>query len=157
MEYVCDLLAIQFDLGEPPVPPQVWLDTDPGSGIIEPDNSVDVNLAFNAGSLPDGTYEGIFRLITNDPFNGISDIPLVMNVGQVGIDDNTEILPGRFALPKLAMYRLRHSTSSVRKSQQYTTASGMPANIRCYGMPKTCHPEHILSDFYVMTNQPKPR
>jgi len=98
MEYVCDLLAIQFDLGEPPVPPQVWLDTDPGSGIIEPDNSVDVNLAFNAGSLPDGTYEGIFRLITNDPFSGISDIPLVMNVGQVGIDDNTEILPGRFAL-----------------------------------------------------------
>ena len=98
MEYVCDLLAIQFDLGEPPVPPQVWLDTDPGSGIIEPDNSVDVNLAFNAGSLPDGVYEGIFRLITNDPFSGISDIPLVMNVGQVGIDDNTEILPGRFAL-----------------------------------------------------------
>jgi hypothetical protein len=96
--YVCDSLAIQYAAGEAPTPPQLWLAVDPDNGIIEPDNSVDVTLAFSAGSLSEGIYQGILRLFTNDNFNGITDIPLTLIVGQVAIDDDNTNMPLQFGI-----------------------------------------------------------
>jgi hypothetical protein len=91
------MLAVEFDLGPAPISPELWLAIDPYSGTVAPESSVDVSLAFAPGDLPDGLYIGTLRLITNDPNNGINDLPIFMNVGQVGISDG-ESIPYQFAL-----------------------------------------------------------
>ena len=95
--YVQDMLAIDYCLGTAPTPPELYLTIDPSSGTVAPESDIDVNLTFAPGELPAGDYTGTFRLITNDPYNGINDLPIIMHVGQVGIADDNAV-PYRFAL-----------------------------------------------------------
>jgi len=97
LPYMQDMLAIDFGRGAAPIPPEVWLTIDPYSGTVEPEADIDVNLAFSAGDLPDGDYDAALRLITNDPNNGINDLPVYMHVGLVGIADG-DAVPFQFAL-----------------------------------------------------------
>ena len=96
-DYVCNSLAISFTAGDAPVPPQLWLDVDPDNGIIEPGNSVDIDLTFSAGELPVGSYDGILRLMTNVDYSNITDIPITLNIDPLDIDIDTNV-PSRFAL-----------------------------------------------------------
>ncbi|MCD6162984.1 MAG: T9SS type A sorting domain-containing protein [candidate division Zixibacteria bacterium] len=96
--YIRDELAIAFNLGDAPILPELWLDIDPNNGIIEPENDVDVSLTFSADELDIGTYQGFLRLITNDPNNGISDIPIILTVGTAYIDNTIVNKPDRFVI-----------------------------------------------------------
>lgn len=93
MPYMQDNLAIEFALGTPPVLPQTYLTIEPNNGIILPGDDVNITLGFDAGSLADGEYTALLRLFTNDPDDGITDIPLTLHVGIVGIADDELELP----------------------------------------------------------------
>lgn len=95
--YVHDLLAVEFYLGPPPTP-LTWIDISPANGIISPSDNVLTDVIFSAGELPDSSYEAILRLLTNDPNHFTNNIPVTMNVGQVGIDDDITAIPSQFDL-----------------------------------------------------------
>jgi len=96
--YVANDLAVEFILGQAPVPPELWLTCTPSNGIIPADDDALVNMMFDASELEDGTYEAVIRLYTNDPSNGVTDIPMTLRAGVSGIAENESAIPTRFAL-----------------------------------------------------------
>ena len=98
MPYMQDNLAIEFELGAPPVLPETYLTIDPDNGIILPGNNTDITLGFDGSSLADGAYTGIIRLLINDPNIGITDLPFTFNVGVVDIPETEPELPKQMAV-----------------------------------------------------------
>ncbi|MCP4580464.1 MAG: T9SS type A sorting domain-containing protein [candidate division Zixibacteria bacterium] len=101
MPYMEDNLAVEFTLGDAPAPPQTWILCAPGNGIIAPEENIDVDITFNAGSLEVGTYNAVLRLLTNDQLNGITDIEVVLNVGATDITQPDAEIPTSFALSQI--------------------------------------------------------
>ncbi len=96
--YVANDLAVEFILGQAPVPPELWLTYTPSNGIIPADDNILVNMLFDAGELEDGTYEATIRLYTNDQANGITDIPVTLRAGVSDITEPEPAIPAGFAL-----------------------------------------------------------
>ncbi len=57
-----------------------WLEASPDSGTILPSENQKVNLIFNSNGLPEGIYTGNLRFSTNDPYNPLKTIPVIMEV-----------------------------------------------------------------------------
>ena len=71
--YMHDNLAIKFGLG--------WLLVSPSSGIVDPHDSFEATVTFDASNLSTGTYTGNIHLDSNDPVNPNAVIPVTLNVG----------------------------------------------------------------------------
>ncbi len=93
--YADDGVAVQFDLDPYYAPPQTWMAIDPTGGFIEPESNYDIDMSFDADGLSAGIYNGVIRLLTNDPSNGITDMDVIMNVSTTGINELAE-KPSRF-------------------------------------------------------------
>jgi subtilisin family serine protease len=71
--YMHDNLTIRFGLG--------WLVVTPSSGIVDPHDSFEATVTFDATNLLTGTYTGSIHLDSNDPVNPNAVIPVTLNVG----------------------------------------------------------------------------
>jgi len=59
-----------------------WLDITPTDGVVLEGRSQAINIALNSSGLPQGTYNAILKLISNDRYNISNDIPIRMDVTQ---------------------------------------------------------------------------
>ena len=72
--YMHDNLTIKFALG--------WLLASPSSGIVDPHDSFDATVTFDASNLSTGIYTGSINLDCNDPANPNAVIPVTLTVGE---------------------------------------------------------------------------
>ena len=72
-EYIHDDMAILFNAAS-------WLSVDPGSGSIDPNDEMVINVNFDAAELPEGDYFGQLTFNSNDPDTPQLDIPVTMTV-----------------------------------------------------------------------------
>ena len=78
--------------------PLFWLTASPLEGVLAPDESMDMDLTFDATDMEIGSYTGQLVLTTNDPEHRTIAVPCTLLVGQVGVDDNPTSLPSVFSL-----------------------------------------------------------
>lgn len=72
--------------------PGDWLSVEPINGTIAPQESVDLDVYVNAGSLLEGDYPGTLTINSNDPENSEIIIPINLLVrDEVGVDENQAI------------------------------------------------------------------
>ncbi len=67
-------------------PTPQWLTVSPMSGTVAPDGTSMLDVTFNSTGLTLGVYEGIIRILNNDPANNQLDVPCTLSVS-VGIDE----------------------------------------------------------------------
>ncbi|MEN8006747.1 MAG: choice-of-anchor D domain-containing protein, partial [Candidatus Krumholzibacteriota bacterium] len=72
--YVADGLAVQIR-----AMPQ-WLSVAPADGTVWAPGSTDLDVTFDATGLVGGTYDGIIRVISNDPDEGEYEVPVQLVV-----------------------------------------------------------------------------
>ncbi|MGE5175287.1 MAG: S8 family serine peptidase [Hyphomicrobiales bacterium] len=70
--YVHDNLAIEFRTTPD------WLVASPSSGTIPPGGSLPIQVTFNSADLFGGTYAGTLRLASNDPDEGVTNLPATL-------------------------------------------------------------------------------
>ncbi|MGH7725002.1 MAG: S8 family serine peptidase [Candidatus Eiseniibacteriota bacterium] len=89
--YVHDNLAIQISRTPD------WLSVTPESGTVPAGESRNVSIDFDSQDLEPGTYQGNLRLSSNDPDEGVIDMPVELIVNDlVGVDD--PVLPREYGL-----------------------------------------------------------
>lgn len=77
--------------------PYSWLSVGDMNGVTFEQESSDAELTFNTMGIPAGTYETLLRVSSNDPDNGMIEVPVVLNVNQE-VSNETETLPNQVAL-----------------------------------------------------------
>lgn len=94
--YVHDSLAIGFYLGE--ANSLDWIGIDNDSGSIPANSTLQIPVTFDAGGLDVGSYNAVLRILTNDYESLETFIPVIMNIGPLGIDDDISSVPADFEL-----------------------------------------------------------
>ncbi len=79
--YLHSNMAIQFRR------PVTWINISPRTGTIEPGNATSVALTFNAAGLSAGVYNCHLELLSNDPDQGLINLPVTFTVGGTGTPD----------------------------------------------------------------------
>jgi len=80
-EYIHDGLAVKFYPGDSTE--LSWLALADDGGIVEAQDTRNITLTFNAGTLEIGEYGAGLRLLTNDPDSLVNDISVIMSVEEV--------------------------------------------------------------------------
>jgi len=75
-----------------------WLFVDPASSTISANDSLDLNVTFDASGLSEGTYEQNILIISNDPNSPEVTIPVSLTVTPSGIEDSFTRIPKKFIL-----------------------------------------------------------
>ncbi|MEQ8924275.1 MAG: S8 family serine peptidase [Fulvivirga sp.] len=57
-----------------------WISFNPKSGEVEPGNSFEIIVEFDATGLEGGVYESIINIESNDPLNPLVEVPVTLNV-----------------------------------------------------------------------------
>jgi len=78
-----------------------WLSIEPLSGVINPSDSVEVNVTFNSTGLSIGTYTGSIVFSSNDPMQPFTTIPVSLVVGNCPLPAPLNLL-GVEILPNIA-------------------------------------------------------
>jgi len=79
--------------------PAQWLTLSNSVAVIPPSGSADIVLAVDAASLPEGSYEGIIQIDTNDSTLAGITIPVHLQVNQsTGTGGEHAKIPGQFTL-----------------------------------------------------------
>ncbi len=79
--------------------PIFWLTVSPTMGTLFPDESIDLNVTFDASDVEPGLYTGNILINSNDPDNPSIAIPCTLHVIPVDIAENaTDALPTELAL-----------------------------------------------------------
>jgi hypothetical protein len=65
-------------------PIEQWLSVSPASGTITPGNSNALTVTCDATNLTAGTYQALLRFVSNDPVNGMVDVPVTFTVTEGG-------------------------------------------------------------------------
>ena len=60
-----------------------WFDLEPNNGVLEPDGNVNVTATVDPEGLPDGIYESVLRISSNDPETPVLGVPIVLTFGVV--------------------------------------------------------------------------
>jgi hypothetical protein len=64
-----------------------WISAAPGNGTTAPGSNSPVNVVFDSASLTDGVYTGTLCLTSNDPVNGLVQVPVTLTVQNAyGVD-----------------------------------------------------------------------
>lgn len=95
-DYVHNDLAVRFYLGDPNE--LEWLGLEAQTGELESGSTLQIPLIFNSTGMTEGQYTAVVRLLTNDDDFLVNEIPVVLRVGTVGIDDPIGPLPDAFSL-----------------------------------------------------------
>lgn len=90
--YVHSNMAIKIEKG------LAWVDESPNSGTIAPGGNQNVTVTFNSTGLSIGTYAGFLKVNSNDPNRPVKNLPIRLNVGPVGIENNVSGIPTEFDL-----------------------------------------------------------
>lgn len=110
-EYVHDQLAIEFRLGEAP-PDLTWMTADPIAGDIEPYNTQNVNITFDATGLATGTYQAMLSIMNTSMESPLVEIPVTMFVEEVlALDDDINNIPRALTLANVYPNPFNASTS----------------------------------------------
>ncbi|MCK4654352.1 MAG: T9SS type A sorting domain-containing protein, partial [Candidatus Cloacimonetes bacterium] len=64
-----------------------WLSLSPESETVFPDSSVIINVMFDATDLEIGTYDAQIVIISNDPENPETIIPIILNIVEAGSNE----------------------------------------------------------------------
>ena len=75
-EYVASNKALRFTRTT------VWLTAGPTSGSVAPDTAQEMTLTFDTTGLPEGPYTAELVIVTNDPAQPSTTIPVTLNVGE---------------------------------------------------------------------------
>lgn len=78
-DYVHDNLAVR--LGTVPD----WLSANPAQGVVPPGGSVPIMVTFDASGLFGGGYDGLLRILNNDPVNGLIEVSAHLDVTGVPV------------------------------------------------------------------------
>src|SRR6185436_12719622 len=73
-DFVDPGIAVRF------VPTQQWLTVSPSTGRVEPGESVALNARLNAFGLSGGSYHASLQLLTNDPDEDTTLVPVDLRV-----------------------------------------------------------------------------
>ncbi|MEL6824337.1 MAG: FlgD immunoglobulin-like domain containing protein, partial [Calditrichota bacterium] len=86
-------------LGTNPLGDLEWLTLSDSEGVLQAGESDTISVTFDSNGLPSGEqFNGVLRLITNDPDETVVGIPVTMSVGDpVGIGDEP-LTPVNFVL-----------------------------------------------------------
>jgi uncharacterized repeat protein (TIGR01451 family) len=57
-----------------------WISASPGNGTTTAGSNSPVNVVFDSASLADGVYTGTLCVISNDPINGLVQVPVTLTV-----------------------------------------------------------------------------
>jgi len=69
---------------------QGWLGIEPVSGIIEPGNTENIAVTFNATDMELGTYSAIAQFESNDPDANLVDVDITLQISQMMVSISTE-------------------------------------------------------------------
>jgi subtilisin family serine protease len=100
--YMHENLAIRFGLG--------WLLVSPSSGIIDPHDSHEATVTFDASILSDGVYTGSVHLDSNDPVNPEVEIPATLNVGEQSTGSISGIVTDELSNPIMNVHVIAEGT-----------------------------------------------
>jgi hypothetical protein len=84
-EYLHNQLSVQFSRG-----PR-WLSSDVYGGVLTAGQIQNVNLTFDADNLEIGNYNALIKLSSNDPDEGLLEIPVTLFVTETANDE--EMIP----------------------------------------------------------------
>ncbi len=90
--YIHNNLAIKIEKG------LGWVDEVPNQGTIGPGGNQNVVVTFNSTGLSIGQYSGFLKVNSNDPNRPVKDVRIRLNVGPVGVSNNTSGIPENFEL-----------------------------------------------------------
>jgi subtilisin family serine protease len=62
------------------IPPLTWVKAEPVSGIVPSGASIPIRVYLNAANLPDGTYNHVLTMATNDPEQANLPLPVTLRV-----------------------------------------------------------------------------
>jgi hypothetical protein len=79
--YVHNGLAVRFCWAPPPGP-LTWISPSPASGEVVAGDSADIAVMLRSESLPLGVYQALLRIMTNDPQQMISMVPVTLTVAE---------------------------------------------------------------------------
>lgn len=83
-----------------------WLTVTPLTGTIAPAGSTDLNVNLNATNLELGVYEGIIRILSNDPETPQLDVPVTVGL-YTGIADGSKLTVAVYPNPANNMLNIR--------------------------------------------------
>jgi len=68
-----------------------WLSTDPISGIVNPNSSVNIEVTFNATNISAGVYNATLDITSNDPDEPVVNVPVELTVLPPSCPDPTNL------------------------------------------------------------------
>ena len=72
-----------------------WLSVSQDAGSVPPFNQDQLEVTFDAGELPNGSYNGYILINSNDPDQGSLEIPVALEIGWLdAVDDLTVFVSG---------------------------------------------------------------
>jgi subtilisin family serine protease len=66
-----------------------WLSVSPVSGSVQPYSENQLEVTFDASDLPNGAYNGFILINSNDPDEGMLEIPVTLEVGLQDVSTST--------------------------------------------------------------------
>ncbi|MCP4582833.1 MAG: T9SS type A sorting domain-containing protein [candidate division Zixibacteria bacterium] len=119
---------VQAELAVKIVYPTFWLTVSQAGGMVYPDESMDLDVTFDATEVSPGTYTGSIWITSNDPENQSVNIPCTLSVIPTGIEDGDyTAIPVAFSL-----------------KQNYPNPFNPKTDIS-FGLPKT---DHVTLEVY---------
>ena len=65
-----------------------WLSVSSSAGSVPPFNEEQLEVTFDTGEMPDGSYNGLIRINSNDPDESVLEIPVALEIGWLdAVDD----------------------------------------------------------------------
>ncbi|MCP4582835.1 MAG: T9SS type A sorting domain-containing protein, partial [candidate division Zixibacteria bacterium] len=125
--YVANQLAVGMLLGDSNA--LDWLAIDADIGTVDPYANQSIPITFNTSELEEGTYSAILNLLTNDYNMLVNEIPITLNVGTVGIEDEIAELPAEFAL-----HNVYPNPFNAEATISYSLAQASDISIEIYNL-----------------------
>ena len=98
--YIHDQMAVQFAA----IPE--WIRLYPTEGVIPEAQNQDVDVLLDAAGLEDGIHEGTIQIHSNDPYNPLVEVPVILNVSLIE-PTLTDFLPKVLRLADTSILRVR--------------------------------------------------
>ena len=98
LEYAYNNAVVQPGLAIEFTYPLFWLTVSPQEGIVQPSESMELDVVFDATELENGLYTGNILISTNDPEHNTFTLPCTLEVGETGIGDDMTAVPATFSL-----------------------------------------------------------
>ncbi len=110
-EYLHDEMAIEFVVGDPP-PEMTWIIPEPQYDIIDPFDSRDISITFDATGIPGGFHQAMISIMNTSMEQPLIEIPVTMYVDEVlSVDDDLTTVPNAFGIQSASPNPFNATTS----------------------------------------------